>query len=182
MVVVKDFELVKEYLDGSEIAFNKLINKYQKDIYWLARRMLSNHLDADDVTQEVIIVLYKKLNTFKFNSSLKTWIYKITQTRCLNYLKKRKLRQFLQLEDYEVKTNNLDNDIIKNTEDKDKLNNVMKALDSLPIKQRQVFVLRHFDELSYEEISEITGRSVGGLKANYFHAAKKIFRIIKDEK
>ncbi len=75
-------------------------------------RMVGNHLDADEITQQVIIVLYKKLSTFKFNSSLKTWIYKITQTRCLNLLKRRKLRHFFNFDDENIETLKSNEDII----------------------------------------------------------------------
>jgi len=85
-----DFELVKKYLDGDERAFNEIVRKYSEKIYWHARRMLGNHLDADEITQEVIIVLYKKLKTFNFNSSLYTWIYRITSNLCINYINKNK--------------------------------------------------------------------------------------------
>ncbi len=176
-----EYELIKKFLKGNEEAFNRLILNYQKLIYWHARRMVGNHLDADEITQQVIIVLYKKLHSFKFNSSVKTWIYKITQTRCLNLIRKRKLRKFFSLENSEAINFSGNDDIVTNYEDKEKLERVNKILELLPLKQREVFVLRHFQNLSYEEISEITGKSVGGLKANYFHASKKVFRMIKKD-
>lgn len=178
----KEFKLVNEYLNGSEKAFNKLIHYYQKLIYWHGRRMIGNHLDADEVTQQVIIVLYKKLNTFKFESSLKTWIYRITQTRCINFIRSKKIKKIFSLEDKNVKSIITDDDIILKYEDKEKVEKLNKILEKLPMKQKEVFVFRHFDELSYEEISEITGKSVGGLKANYFHASKKIFGMMNYEK
>ncbi len=178
----KEIELVKKFIEGDESAFNKLIHYYQKIIYWHARRMIGNHLDADEVTQQVIIVLYKKFNTFRFNSTLKTWIYRITQTRCLNFIKRQKLRQFFNIDEINVKELNSNEDIILNYDDKEKLERLNRVLNKLPIKQREVFVFRHFDELTYEEISEITNKSVGGLKANYFHASKKIFEMMQYEK
>ncbi|MCL4548939.1 MAG: sigma-70 family RNA polymerase sigma factor, partial [Bacteroidetes bacterium] len=89
-----DFELVKNFLNGDETAFNSIVRKYQKKIYWHARQMVGNHLDADEVTQEVLIVIFKKLRTFNFNSSLYTWIYKIVSTRSLNQLRKRQVKKF----------------------------------------------------------------------------------------
>ena len=177
----KEFELVKKFIQGDESAFNKLIHYYKKLIYWHTRRMVGNHLDADEVTQQVIIVLYKKLNTFKFNSTLKTWIYKITQTRCLNLIKKQRVRQFFNFDDTNTRELKSAEDIILNYDDKEKLEMVNNALNKLPIKQREVFIFRHFDELNYEEISDITGKSVGGLKANYYHASKKILEMIHYE-
>lgn len=178
----KEFELVKNFIEGDESAFNKLIRYYQKLIYWHARRMIGNHLDADEVTQQVIIVIYRKINTFKFNSTLKTWIYKITQTRCLNMIKKQKLRKIFNFDEINIKELNSNEDIILNYDDKEKIERLHKALSKLPIKQKEVFVFRHFDGLTYEEISEITDKSVGGLKANYFYASKKIFEMMQNEK
>ena len=176
-----DNDLILEFVKGSELAFNKLVRKYQKMIYWHARRMVGNHLDADEVTQQVIIVIYEKLKNFKFNSSLKTWIYKITQTRSLNLIKRRKVKNFLNLNDTKVLDISDHQDIVGNYDDIEKLNRLNIVLDSLPTKQREVFVFRHFEELSYNEISEITGKSIGGLKANYFHASKKIMEIMNNE-
>jgi RNA polymerase sigma-70 factor, ECF subfamily len=182
MVKEKEFELVTKFINGDERSFNELILQYQKIIYWHARRMVGDHLDADEVTQQVIIVLYNKLRTFKFNSALKTWIYKITQTRCLNLIKKRSIKQFFNLEDAESMNLKNNEDIISNFEDRERLAKLNNVLEKLPVKQREVFVLRHYEELSYDEISEITGKSVGGLKANYFHASKKIFGMMEDGK
>lgn len=173
-----DFELAKNFLNGDESAFNRLAVKYQEKIYWHARRMTGNHLDADEIVQEVLIVLYNKLNTFEFKSSLYTWIYTITNTRSINYLKKRKLKSFFSLDEISNKYFN-QTDVIDNLESKQKLAMIEKALQKLPIKQREVFIMRNFDELSYEEISEITNKSVGTLKANYFHALNKIKDLVK---
>ncbi|MCB9249166.1 MAG: RNA polymerase sigma factor [Ignavibacteriales bacterium] len=175
-----EFELVNKFINGDENSFNKIVDEYQKKIYWHARRMVGNHDDADELTQQVIIVLYNKLKTFRFDSSLKTWIYKITLTRNLNFLKKKKVRNFFSLDEIKNQATQKGNDIISNIEDKEKLQKLNSILDELPIKQREIFVLRKFDDLSYEEISKITGKSVGGLKANYFHASKKIFEKLKN--
>lgn len=180
MAVDKDTELIKEFLGGNDSAFNKIAVKYQQKIYWHARRMLGNHIDADEVTQEVLIVIYKKLKDFKFNSALFTWIYRITTTRSLNYIKKRQGKKFLFFLDEEQKDIETNEDIIKHVEDKEKMKGLLNILNKLPVKQREVFALRHFDELSYEEISEITGKSVGGLKANYFHALKKVKELTNE--
>ena len=99
-----DFELINSFISGNQAAFNKIVLKYQQKIYWHARRMTGNHLDADEVVQEVLIVLYNKLKDFQFKSSLYTWIYKITATRSINYLKKRNLRQIFSFDDLEAKS------------------------------------------------------------------------------
>jgi RNA polymerase sigma-70 factor (ECF subfamily) len=180
-MVNNDNELVKSFLKGNQEAFNILANKYKQKIYWHTRRMLGNHLDADEVTQEVLIVMYDKLNTFKFDSSLFTWIYSITTRRCLNYIKKRNIKRFFSIESEEITGRKSEDDIVKNFENKEKLNRLDEILEQLPVKQREVFILRNFEELSYEEISKITGKSIGGLKANYFHALKKILEKNDEE-
>lgn len=176
-----DFELISSFVSGNEKSFNELISRYQKSIYWHARRMVGNHFDADEVTQQVIIVLYNKLSGFKFNSSLKTWIYKITSTRSINLLKKRKIKKILRIEDIEKKDILASNDVYLNFENKERIKEIDNLLRKLPTKQREVFIFRHFDGLSYEEISEITSKSIGTLKANYFHASKKILWNMKNE-
>lgn len=176
--VNNDFELIKSFLNGDESSFNRLAVKYQEKIYWHARRMTGNHLDADEIVQEVLIVLYNKLKTFEFKSSLYTWIYTITNTRSINYLKKKTLRNFFSLDDITNKKFD-QKDVIDNLESKQNVDKIEKALQKLPVKQREVFIMRNFDELSYEEISQITGKSVGALKANHFHALNKIKEIVK---
>jgi RNA polymerase sigma-70 factor (ECF subfamily) len=176
-----DFDLVNKFIAGDESAFNKIVLKYQQKIYWHARRMTGNHLDADEVVQEVLIVLYKKLKDFQFKSSLYTWIYKITSTRSINFLRKKNLRQYLSFDDSETKELRSKEDFVKNIEAKEKLDRLHNVLNKIPLKQREVFIFRNFDELSYEEISEITGGSIGGLKANYFHAVKKIMELMRNE-
>ncbi|MEE9431605.1 MAG: RNA polymerase sigma factor [Melioribacteraceae bacterium] len=181
MVDKNENELIKEFLRGNEIAFNELVRTHQKTIYWHARRMVGNHFDADEVTQQVIIVLFKKLKNFKFESSLSTWIYKITQSRSLNLLRQKKVKRFFNMDDSILQKLGAKEDILTNFEDKERIGKVQKLLEQLPIKQKEVFVFRQFEQLSYKEISEITGTSIGGLKANYFHAAKRIMEMMNDE-
>lgn len=176
-----DFELVEKFVAGDETAFNIIVKKYQKKIYWHARQMLGEHLDADEVTQEVLVVMYQKLNTFNFQSALYTWIYKIVTTRSLNQIKKRQLRKIFSFDNTDEKELAVENDIVENIANREKLEKVDKALEKLPAKQRQIFVMRNFDQLSYEEISEITGKSVGGLKANYFHALRKVTEYVNEK-
>jgi len=173
-----DYDLVRRFLNGDESSFNQLARKYQAKIYWHARRMTGNHLDADEIVQEVLLVLFEKLKNFNFQSSLFTWIYRITITRSINYIKRQKLRRFVSFDEEENCGLSTDDEIVKNIEDKEKLKKLDSVLQILPEKQREIFLLRHFDELSYEEIAQITGKSVGGLKANYFHAFEKVVNLM----
>ena len=175
-----DQELVTEFLGGDESAFNRLVMRYQEKIYWHARRMTGNHLDADEIVQQVLMVMYKKLNTFKFESSLYTWIYKITSTRSLNLINSNKLRSFFSSSDFSDKEGINADDILGSIENKERLEKIQTMLQKIPPKQREVFIFRHFDELSYKEISEITGKSEGALKASYFHAFNKLKELMND--
>jgi RNA polymerase sigma-70 factor (ECF subfamily) len=176
-----DFNLIERFNNGDESAFNEIARKYQQKIYWHARRMTGNHLDADEIVQEVFLVMYKKLNGFKFRSSLYTWIYTITSTRSINLLRRRSVKEMFSLQDSAVDRAS-DSDIIKDFENKEEIRRLENHLQKIPVKQREVFILRAIDGLSYEEISEMTGKSVGGLKSNYFHALKKITRVMQNEK
>jgi RNA polymerase sigma-70 factor (ECF subfamily) len=174
-------ELVNEFISGNESAFNRLAKRYQEKIYWHARRMTGNHLDADEIVQQVLLVMYNKLKTFNFNSSLYTWIYKITSTRSLNQIKRNKLRAFISIDNIIENRVTTKEDIISDLEAKERLEKVERLLLRISPKQREVFIFRKFDELSYEEISDITGKSVGALKANYFHAFNKLKELMKNE-
>ena len=177
-----DYELIRDFLSGNQQSFNSLAKRYQERIYWHARRMLGDHDDAHEIVQQVFMVMYNKLNTFNFSSSLYTWIYKVTSTRCLNLLKKKSLRKIFTFSTNESVANQSYDNIVEGIESKEMLVKMEKLLQKLPVKQREVFVMRNYDDLSYEEISDITGKTVGALKANYFHAFKKIReQMFKDE-
>ena len=176
----EDLNLIEAFKNGDETSFNRLVLKYQQKIYWLARRMTGNHFDAEEVVQEVLMVMYKKLKGFEFRSSLFSWIYKITSTRSINFINRRKVRESFSIDDNSFFDLKSEDSITDNIETKEKLDKLNKVLQQLPVKQREVFILRNFDEMSYEEISNITGKSVGGLKANYFHAYKKILELMKE--
>ncbi len=175
-----DEDLIRRFVDGDESAFNILAKRYIEKIYWHARRMTGNHLDADEILQEVLLVLYNKLKSFEFKSSLYTWIYTITNTRSINYLRKRNIRRLLSFDEVSENVPN-DEHLILEFDKQQKLLQIENALQKLPIKQREVFVMRNYNQLSYEEISEITGKSVGALKANHFHAINKLKEMLKDD-
>lgn len=173
-----DYELVREFLSGNQQAFNTIARKYQEKIYWHARRMSGDHDDAHEIVQQVLLVMYNKLSSFNFSSSLYTWIFRITHTRSLNHLNKQKVRRILSFStDKEIENKGYEN-ILEDLENREKFREMENALSKLPIKQREVFIMRNFDELSYDEISNITGKSIGALKANYFHAFKKIKELM----
>ena len=174
-----DYELIQGFLSGNEQSFNVLARKYQERIYWHARRMLGDHDDAHEIVQQVLLVMHSKLNTFNFSSALYTWIYKITVTRSLNLLKKNKLKRIFTFSSDEIVENYGYENIIEDIESRERFLRMEKILSNLPVKQRQVFVMRNYDNLSYEEISNVTGKSIGTLKANYFHAFRKMKELME---
>lgn len=157
-----------------DYGFNMLVKTYQKRIYSHVRRMVIDHADADDVTQEVFIRIYRNVGTFRGESRLYTWLYRITVNECLTFLQRKKRRfGFLPIGD-------VDGELSASLDESPHLSadeiqmKLQKAILTLPDKQRSVFNLRYFEDLSYEDIAEITNTSVGALKASYHFAVKKI--------
>jgi RNA polymerase sigma factor (sigma-70 family) len=159
--------------------FNLLVREYQKRVYWLIRKMVIDHDDADDLTQEVFIKIHKYIGNFREDSQLYTWIYRIATNECLSFLERKKRRFFLPIGDVAAELmGKLDHsEHITGDEIQIKL---QKALLKLPDKQRLVFNMKYFDDMSYEQISEITNTTVGALKASYHHAVKKIEDFLSD--
>lgn len=172
---LEDHELLKMINDpdNKNAGFSLLVRKYQSKIYWVIRKMVIDHDDADDLVQEVFVKVWLKLDTFREDSALYTWLYRIATNETLNFLRKKRKRFFLPIQDVEKELSEklMNSDLISGSEVEIKL---QQALLKLPDKQRLVFNLKYFEDLKYEEIAEITGSSVGTLKANYHHAVKKI--------
>ena len=153
--------------------FNLLVRAYQQRVYWHVRKMVIDHDDADDLTQETFIKIHKSIGTFREDSQLYTWIYRIATNESLTFLAKKRRRFFLPIEDItgELAAKIETSSDISGDEVEKKL---QKALLKLPDKQRLVFNMKYFDDMPYEQISAITDTSVGALKASYHHAVKKI--------
>jgi RNA polymerase sigma-70 factor (ECF subfamily) len=175
-----DIELVNEFKNGNTSAFDEIVKRYQRKVYTLARRILGNHEDADDIAQEVFIKLFYSLNDFKGESSLFTWIYRITVNECKSFLRKKKIKELVQIDEV---ANLLKFGQTPDQElfEKEERNLIERAVEKLPTKQRMIFVMRFFEDLDYQEIAKILNKPIGTLKANYFHAVKKIQKFIKDE-
>ncbi|GAA4404554.1 RNA polymerase sigma factor [Nibrella viscosa] len=171
-----DQELLEKYRNPEtrNFAFNLLVRQYQQKIYWHVRKMVIDHDDADDLTQETFIKVWTSLENFRGDSQLYTWIYRIATNECLNFLNKKRRKFFLPIGDVEGElTEKLESDTGGPSGDEVQLK-LQKALLKLPDKQRLVFNMKYFDDMKYEEIAEITGTSVGALKASYHLAVKKI--------
>jgi RNA polymerase sigma factor (sigma-70 family) len=172
---LEDKELLEKFKDpqSRNYGFNLLIHKYQQKVYRLIRKMVIDHDDADDLTQETFIKVWRHLPSFKGDSQLYTWIYRIATNECLAFLNKKKKRFFIPIHDLSAELEDKLEQDAHISSDKIELK-FQKALLRLPEKQRLVFSMKYFEELKYEEISEILGTSVGALKASYHLAVKKI--------
>lgn len=174
-----DLELVDRFRNGEESAFNELANRYKEKIYWTARRFVREHQDADDVVQQVLWKAYEGLKDFRSDSSVFTWLYRIAINTSLNAVRKKKVREFLQFDELlegDSPESDRPDEALEREEERSLIE---RAVQRLPEKQKSVFVLRYYDQLSYEDIAAILKTSVGGLKANYFHAVKKIEDYVK---
>ncbi|MBQ9185173.1 MAG: RNA polymerase sigma factor [Bacteroidales bacterium] len=154
-------------------AFDAIVDVYSERLYWHVRRFTLSHEDADDLVQDIYIKIWNALPGFRGDSSLFTWIWRIATNTALNFLAKAKLRSALSLSSYTAEADRIiDSDPWFDGDDAQR--RLSKAIAHLPAKQRTVFCLKYYDDLTYEEISEITGTSVGALKASYHIATEKI--------
>ena len=165
--------------DQQAKAFEVLINTYKERLYWHIRRIVLNHDDADDVLQNTFIKVFRNIDGFKGDSKLYSWMYRIATNEALSFLKSKSQKLKVSREYLVNKAvENLRADIyFEGDEIQHKL---QMAIASLPEKQKLVFNMKYFQELKYEEISEILETSVGGLKASYHLASKKIEAFLKD--
>ena len=179
MTEYSDSELLQQFRNGDnpDYAFNMLMRKYQQKVYYHIRRIVIDHDDANDVVQNTFIKAWKGLSAFREDSQLFTWLYRIATNESLTFLKKKRITFFVPLVNVERHlAEKLDHDPLISA---DALQmKLQKAILTLPDKQRLVFNMKYFDELKYEQMSEILGTSVGALKASYHHAVKKIEKYI----
>lgn len=163
-----------------EKAFRELLRVYQERLYWHVRRLVVDHADTDDVMQNVFIKVWKALPSFRGDSGLFTWLYRIATNESLSFLKQRSLRQSRQVDDPEmIAISRLESDPYFNGDEVQK--KLFSVVETLPDKQRVVFQMKYFDDMKYQDISNILDTSIGALKASYHHAVKKIEQaFIKD--
>lgn len=169
-----DREIIRLYTDGfCEKAFNYIVEQYSERLYWHVRRFLCSHDDTNDLLQEIFMKIWAALPSFRGEAQLYTWIYRIATNETLNFLRKQRFKALVSLQNAgEILERKIDEDAGFNGNALQR--ELHKAIQRLPEKQRVVFTLRYFDEMKYEDISEITGTSVGALKASYHHAYNKI--------
>ena len=160
--------------------FEMIVAQYSEQLYWQIRRMVYSHEDANDLLQNTFIKAWTNIDYFRGDAKISTWLYRIALNECLTFLNKQRAQTTVSLDDPEA-------DVLQKLESDpyfsgDKIQTTLqKALLTLPEKQRMVFNLKYYQEMKYEEMSEIFGTSVGALKASYHHAVKKIEKFFEDE-
>lgn len=178
----EDPQLVAQLRDPATVrqAFSEVIRRYSEPLYWQIRRMVQSHDDANDLLQNTFLKAWQSIENFRGDARLSTWLYKIAINESITFLAQERRRQNISLDDQgaalaaviEADTN-IDGDRLAV--------NLRKAIASLPEKQRLVFNMKYFDDMKYEDMSQILGTSVGALKASYHLAVKKIEQIISSD-
>ncbi|MFH1825008.1 MAG: sigma-70 family RNA polymerase sigma factor [Candidatus Firestonebacteria bacterium] len=173
----EDVGFITSFLNGDEECFNRIVRKYQQKVYYLALRIMSNHHDAEDVSQEAFVRVYRSLKHLKERQYFWTWLYRITLNLCFTKIKKKRYDESINLtrEISDTKATCYVEDIEKQEIKQE----IKKVLNTLPKQQKAVFILRIYDDLKFEEIAEIMGLSIGGAKSNFFNAVEKIKERVK---
>lgn len=182
MKQVEDAEILEKFSveKTRNEAFNLLLVKYQQKIYWHIRRLVIDHDDTDDLVQETFVKVWKNLINFRNDSQLYTWIYRIATNESITFLNKKKAKNNVSMDDV---GSELAETLTESTYfDGDKIQRkLQQAILTLPEKQRIIFNMKYFDDMKYDEISEVLGTSVGALKASFHIAVKKIESILTNE-
>ena len=175
-----DEQLIERLRDPQRCrkAFNEVIKIYTEPLYWQIRKMVIDHDDANDVLQNTFLKAWSSIEHFRGDAKLSTWLYKIAINESITFINKEKQRNNVSLDDDDsFLINSLASD---EWFDGDDLRlELQKAINSLPEKQRLIFNMRYFDNMKYEDMSEILGTPVGALKASYHHAVKKIEKFFE---
>jgi RNA polymerase sigma-70 factor (ECF subfamily) len=178
-----DADLLAAFADkrSKNKAFECILDKYQKRLYWHVRRILIDHDDADDAVQNTFIKVWEQLDSYRGDSKLYTWLYRVATNEALQLLKKKKVDRNVSMDDEQ---NSFLTEALESGQyfDGNKLElKLQSAILTLPEKQRIVFNLKYYENMKYEEMSQVLDTSVGALKASYFHAVKKIEHFFEKE-
>ncbi len=171
-----DVALVERYLAGDTTAFDEIMIRYERQIYRVCYRFVENRDDAMDLAQEVFIKAFEHLSTFRRESSLKTWLYRIAMNHCINHVKKHS-QEFVEVSEY---TGKIQASTQVQLEDREQREHFRRMVKRLPPKQKAILELRINEQLSYEEIAKMSGRSVSTIKASVFFALEKLRKLVKD--
>ena len=171
-----DAALVDRYLTGDMTAFDELMIRYERQIYRVCYRYVENRDDAKDLAQEVFIKAFEHLPSFRRESSLKTWLYRIAMNHCINHVKKN-AHEFVEVTEFTKSVRAPMHDQLEEQEQRD---HFRRLVQHLPPKQKAILEMRINDHLSYEEIATMSGRSVSTIKASVFFALEKLRKLVKN--
>lgn len=181
-LVVYNEDEVLELLKNKETqrkAFAMIVERYSEQLYWQIRRMVLSHDDANDLLQETFLKAWSNIDYFRGDAKMSTWLYRIALNECITFLNKQRAQNKVSIDDPEAQViQKLESDPYFSGDDIQR--RFQRALLTLPEKQRMVFNMKYYQEMKYEEMSEIFGTSVGALKASYFHAVKKIQKFLEE--
>jgi RNA polymerase sigma-70 factor (ECF subfamily) len=178
-----DQALIARAQEGDSYSFDHLVKKYQKKIYTLAYRMVKNHDAADDVAQDTFINAYSSINSFKLGYSFYTWLYRICMNLSINYLKRQKfvlLESQFEEEFSPLEKETANEDPLTFLVHKEQERKIEQAIDSLPPKYKAVFVLKVYEDLSYEQIAQTLKISLGTVMSRLFRARERLQEVLKD--
>lgn len=166
--------------DTQRRAFEMIVAQYSEQLYWQIRRMVLSHEDANDLLQNTFVKAWMNIDYFRAEAKLSTWLYRIALNETLTFLNKERAMATVSLDDSDaLALQKLESDPYFSGDKVQLL--LQKALRSLPEKQRIVFNLKYYQEMKYEDMSDLLGTSVGALKASYHHAVKKIEKFLEEE-
>ena len=155
------------------VAFSAIVKEHSEDVYRHIRRMVLAHEDADDITQNTFIKAWTNIDSFQANSKISTWLYRIAINETLTFINKQRNITSIDIDDPDIGVGDrLESDPYFDGNETER--QLQEAIATLPEKQRMVFNMKYFEEMKYEEISDILGTSVGALKASFHLAVKKI--------
>ncbi|MFT7331169.1 MAG: RNA polymerase sigma factor (sigma-70 family) [Roseivirga sp.] len=178
--MIDEQALVQELKDKTtqEQAFRILMSQYKERLYWHVRKIVISHDDADDVLQNTFIKVYRSIDKFNSESKIYSWMYRIATNEAITFINKKAKEKKVDISEYNLNMiHTLQEDSLY---DGNEIQLVLQqAIATLPKKQQLVFNMKYFDEIKYSDMSEMLETSVGALKASYFHAVKKIEKIIK---
>jgi RNA polymerase sigma-70 factor (ECF subfamily) len=170
----EDHDLVRQYLAGDMRAFDALMIRHERQVYRACYRFVNNREDAMDLAQEVFIKAFENLASFRWESSFKTWIYRIAINHCINH-KKKHAREFVEMSETAARIHPTVQSDLEEGQRRERLRSLVKQL---PPKQKAILELRIHEQLSYEEIAQMSGRSVSTIKATVFFALAKLRKLM----
>jgi RNA polymerase sigma-70 factor (ECF subfamily) len=169
-----DREAIEACRQGEREAFDRLVERYQRDVYRLCYRYVNNHQDANDMAQEAFLKAYRALKRFRGDSAFSTWLYRIAVNTCLNFRAARRVPQ----EELSEHLADGATGMAERMQEDERSAQVREAVARLPEKQRATLILKIYHDLTHEEVARVLGASVGTVKANLFHALGNLRKLM----